>query len=474
MQVNNAALKTDAKLKPIPPPRGVLERIGIDLISMPEVDGLRYVAIAIDYLSKYTYAKPLKDKSAASVADFIFEWVCQFGCPEVQINDQGKEFCNEVIAELHYRTGTDQRVTAAYHPQTNGLVENFNGTGKTGLLKVLNEHIEEWPSALPGVLFAHRTQQHRSTGYSPFFALFGQEPRLPLDLVENTQSLNDENPDDPDDPDDDSEDGPDDIDIKSLRAATNSFLQMKREVLSKARLNVKKAQEKQKYYYDKRHSSGEVFRVGDKVLLKNLRRNDRKGDWKQLPFTGPFILVREGDKGLFQLKNSKSGKEMKKWQSIRNFKMYHDRKGETLVPEEEVNMQVVQEKRVTEKTGSKKLDKQNNAIEKPTGTGVKTTNIKETDSAQDQEQNMQAGQKKRMLGDKTGGEKKDDKIYGQNDGEVKATNKTKKNSDDVENPEIKKELQKKMKTSKDGKCISRSRALHPRSQKKIMLEPHAK
>lgn len=256
------------------------------------------MAIAIDYLSKYTFAKPLKDKSAASVADFIFEWICQFGCPEIQINDQGKEFCNEVITELHHRTGTDQRVTAACHPQSNGLVENFNGTAKNGLLKVLKEHIEKWPEALPGVLFAHRTQKHRSTGYSPFFALFGQEPILPLDLVKNIQELNDENPDDPDELHDDNQDETDDTDIKSLRVATNAFLEMKREVLSKPRQNVEKAQEKQKYYFDKRHSSGEAFKVGDKVLLKNLRRNGRKGDWRQLPFTGPFVLVREGQKDI--------------------------------------------------------------------------------------------------------------------------------------------------------------------------------
>lgn len=309
----------------------------MDLIKLPEVDGFKYVAIAVDYLSKYSLAKPLKDKSAESVADFIFEWICLFGCPEVQINDQGKEFCNAVLEELNARTGIEQRVTAAYHPQTNGLVENFNGTVKDGLLKVLEEHIEVWPSALPGVLFAHRTQQHRSTKYSPFFTLFGQEPVLPIDLVDSIQNLGEENCSDPDEPDAArsaaANDADAEADLNKLRAATNAFLVLKKDVLGKARKNIKKAQETQKYYYDKRHSSGQIFKLGDKVLLKNLRRTDRKGDWSQEPFTGPFVLVQEGLKGSFKIRNPKTGHILKKWQNVRNLKLYHERKDSTEVNE---------------------------------------------------------------------------------------------------------------------------------------------
>ena len=33
---------------------------------------------------------------------------------------------NEFADELHSMTGTQQRVTSAYHPQSNGLVEHQN------------------------------------------------------------------------------------------------------------------------------------------------------------------------------------------------------------------------------------------------------------------------------------------------------------------------------------------------------------
>lgn len=44
------------------------------------------------------------------------------------------------------------------------------------------------------------------------------------------------------------------------------------KVWRNGRKNIKKALEIQKYYYDKRHSSGQIFKVVDKVL----RRTDRK------------------------------------------------------------------------------------------------------------------------------------------------------------------------------------------------------
>ena len=52
-------------------------------------------------------------------------------------------------------TGTQQRVTSAYHPQSNGLVERQNRTIKNALAKVLDQNPEQWPYVIDGVLFAH-------------------------------------------------------------------------------------------------------------------------------------------------------------------------------------------------------------------------------------------------------------------------------------------------------------------------------
>ena len=72
---------------------------------------------------------------------------------------------NEVADELHSMTGTQQRVTSAYHPQSNGLVERQNRTIKAALVKFLDQNPEQWSYVIDGVLFAHRMNRHESTNY---------------------------------------------------------------------------------------------------------------------------------------------------------------------------------------------------------------------------------------------------------------------------------------------------------------------
>lgn len=116
----------------------MFKQIGVDLITLPEVNNLRYVVVAVCYFSKWCEARALVDKTAVSVAKFLYDdIICRHGCPEIQISDQGREFVNKLSDELFRLTGTQQRVTSPYHPQVNGLVERLNRTLKTSLLKVI-------------------------------------------------------------------------------------------------------------------------------------------------------------------------------------------------------------------------------------------------------------------------------------------------------------------------------------------------
>ena len=114
------------ELQSVPVSCEVMKQIGIDICNLPEVEGYKHLVVCIDYFSKWSEAKPLKDKLAESVSIFLYEIICRHGCMKIQINDQGKEFVNEVITNLHEMTVVDQRITSAYHPQSNGLCERQN------------------------------------------------------------------------------------------------------------------------------------------------------------------------------------------------------------------------------------------------------------------------------------------------------------------------------------------------------------
>ena len=100
-----------------------MKQVSLDLCSLPEVDGYRHSIVCIDYFTKWSEAKPIRDKAALTVATFLYELMYCHSCFEVQINDQGREFVNGVCTCLRDFTGVEQRITLAYHPQSNGLAE---------------------------------------------------------------------------------------------------------------------------------------------------------------------------------------------------------------------------------------------------------------------------------------------------------------------------------------------------------------
>ena len=150
--------KTSPELHPILVPTKVWHQVGIDLCTFPKNPG-GYVGICVvtDYFSKWVEAKSIYRKNAEKVSRFLYQLICRHGCTMTQINDQGRKFCNKVSENLINLTGTSQRITSAYHPQANGLVERANRTIQVSMLKVLNGEQEKWPHSLDGILFAFCT-----------------------------------------------------------------------------------------------------------------------------------------------------------------------------------------------------------------------------------------------------------------------------------------------------------------------------
>ena len=106
-------LKTKTWLQSIPVQSAVMNQIGVDISNLPEVDGYCCLVVCIDYLSKRSKAKLLKDKKEATVSQFLYELICRHGCFSIQINDQGREFINSVSVKLHHLTNTIQHVASA-------------------------------------------------------------------------------------------------------------------------------------------------------------------------------------------------------------------------------------------------------------------------------------------------------------------------------------------------------------------------
>ena len=91
----------------------VMKQVALDLCLFPEVDGYHHLILCIDYFTKSSEAKPILYETALTVATFLYERIFRPGCFEVQINDQGTEFVNDVCTDVHNLTGVEQRITSA-------------------------------------------------------------------------------------------------------------------------------------------------------------------------------------------------------------------------------------------------------------------------------------------------------------------------------------------------------------------------
>lgn len=91
-----------------------------------------------------------------------------------------------------------------------------------------------------------------------------------------------------------------------------------------AKNNINNAQLRQQESYAKRHQKADtLFNPGDKVLLKNLKRNDRKGGWSLMPWIGPFIIESLSSNNTCVLK--RGDKILKTKHHIKNIKKFYER-----------------------------------------------------------------------------------------------------------------------------------------------------
>ena len=71
--------------------------------------------------------------------------------------------------------------TTAYHPQTDGLVEQFNST-LVSISMYVSINQEDWDEHLQRILLVSRVSPSEITGNSPFYLLYGHKAHLPLDV----------------------------------------------------------------------------------------------------------------------------------------------------------------------------------------------------------------------------------------------------------------------------------------------------
>ena len=174
--------------KPLAVPLQPFDTIGIDFVGpFPKTQrGNDYICTVVCHLTGFTHLIPCrKDDTAADVARrFLREIVRLHGCPTRIVSDRDPKFTSKFWTDLCYRLGSKLKMSTAYHPQTDGRAERSNAF-MTELLRTATNinNSRAWEEALDMVEFAINNAPSKSTGISPFYAVYGIHPKTPFDIM---------------------------------------------------------------------------------------------------------------------------------------------------------------------------------------------------------------------------------------------------------------------------------------------------
>jgi hypothetical protein len=253
------------KLHPLPVPDRPWQWTESDLIALlPASRGKNAIYVVVDQFTKYTYFILCTDKETAQSLAKLHEkhvW-SQEGLPKIHSTNRGPQFRAEFTKELYKSLGIDQKMSTAYHPQTQGQVESLNGWLETYLRMFISHRQDDWLDHLHKAQFAWNNHYHSLIETTPFFA----------SKVRHLTFTN----------------------IPARTQEKEERLQTRVEVNRWITQMIKKAQEAQKKAYDCWKNNPPVFKPGDKVWLETTNlstdRPSPKLDWKRI---GPLTIKEE-------------------------------------------------------------------------------------------------------------------------------------------------------------------------------------
>ena len=140
--------------------------------------------------------------------------------------------------------------SSLYWCSCDGMVERLNRTAINMLKAILESQKKRWKNHLPKLAFAYNSCVHKTTGFSPFFLMFGRESKLPVDSMFGLDEG--------------------DVKRKSHRQFVDDWKTAMEQAYALANENIANAADYNKMRYDRKVHGAEL-QVGDQVLIRNMR-----------------------------------------------------------------------------------------------------------------------------------------------------------------------------------------------------------
>lgn len=253
------------------------ETVGVDIfgpLRPKTLKGNKYIITFTDFTTKYVVARPLfaanEEESALALVEDV---ICKYGVMRKLVSDRGSNFVSSLITEVYKVLKIHKINTTAWHPQGNGQTERFNRPLANMLSIYVKKLKKDWDDVLTYVIFAYNTSVHETTKFTPYFLMFGREPRFPLEIALGPTST---------------------TAVGGYSAYAEEMSERFRAAYSLAKDNAQLAQHKSEVRTAKTRTPV-TYQVGDKVWLYVKPRTVKNSASAklQMPWQGPYTVLKQ-------------------------------------------------------------------------------------------------------------------------------------------------------------------------------------
>ncbi|KAK3754982.1 hypothetical protein QZH41_004427 [Actinostola sp. cb2023] len=226
-------------LKMSPLPQGPWQELSIDFCGpFPNGD---YLLVVVDDFSRFPEVEILRSTSAKAVIPHLDSIFARQGIPDVVRTDNGPPFNSENFQMFATHLGFNHRKITPIWPRANGEAERLMRTLEKAIRTAVIEH-KSWRQELFTFLRQYRATPHSTTGKSPSELLNGRKLKSTMPRLQQDQAS------------------------------------------PEVRQNDAKRKEQMKEYADRHnHARASDLKVGDKVLVKQPKKNKLSTPFKPEP-----------------------------------------------------------------------------------------------------------------------------------------------------------------------------------------------
>ena len=154
------------------------------LAKLPKNDkGYTTIVTVICTFTRFPFAFCLEEKTSEALGEALYTHVFStFGFPMILHSDNAKWLCSRAMEYLYEKFNVTHTTIITNHPQGNAHIERFHRYFHC-TMTLWMESYKRWYITIPMVLMAYRGMVHATTGYTPFYMVFGRDMVLPLNTT---------------------------------------------------------------------------------------------------------------------------------------------------------------------------------------------------------------------------------------------------------------------------------------------------